>query len=103
MEMKSRPKFVDIRKSSRRDKKLMVVFDDGLVVHFGARGYGDFVAYSAKNRDLAEMKRNAYIARHGATENWTNPYTAATLSRYILWEKPTLRESIRFYRRKFRI
>jgi len=36
--------------------------------------------------------------RHKARENWQNPMSAGSLSRYILWNKPTLRASIADYK-----
>lgn len=100
-----------IEESTRPDKKLQAVFtDDGRhrterqrTVHFGARGYGDFIEYGKRSAALGAAKRAAYIARHGATETWTRPDTAATLSRYILWEKPSLRTAISSFRAKFRV
>lgn len=92
-----------IRPSSRQAKKYMAIFDDGTITHFGAHGYGDFITYSKKNKDLARQKRRAYIARHGATESWTDPRAASTLSRYILWEHPTLKKSIQAYTKRFKV
>ena len=42
-----------------------------------------------------EKRRQNYIKRHG-NEDWTrgNVESAAWLSRYILWETPSLREAI---------
>lgn len=77
---------IDIQKSWRPEKKLVAIFDSHPPVHFGARGYGNYLKYKAQDPALAESKRRAYIARHGATEDWTDPYAAGTLSRYILWE-----------------
>lgn len=96
-------KLVSVRRSTRPSKKLMAVFDDGAVVHFGARGYGDFTEYWRRDRQLARAKRAQYIARHGATESWTDPARASTLSRYILWERPTVHAAIAAYRRRFRV
>ena len=93
---------MQLQRSTRRDKKYMMIFDDGTVTHFGGRGCGDFIQYSRRSPALASAKRAAYIARHGATESWRDPMTAATLSRYILWEKPTLREALAAYKRRFR-
>jgi hypothetical protein len=90
-----------IQKSSRPSKKLMAIFDDGSRVHFGAAGYGDYTVYWKRDPALAKRKRAQYIARHGATESWTNPRTPATLSRYILWEKPTVPEAVRAYKTRF--
>jgi hypothetical protein len=89
-------KLLTIKKSTRKDKKLMATFDNGIITHFGATGYND---YTITNDD--ERKR-LYLIRHGA-EDWTNPTKASTLSRYILWNKKTLEESIKDYKTKFKI
>jgi len=39
--------------------------------------------------------------RHRTRENWNNPMSAGSLSRWILWNKPTLKASISDYKRKF--
>lgn len=111
---------VDIVPSTRPAKKLMAIFRGASgktrIVHFGARGYKDYTLYyrDAKARArknpkaavamwrAALRKRTQYIARHGATEKWTDPTTPATLARYILWNKPTVAESVATYRRTFR-
>jgi len=89
-------KLLSIKKSTRKDKKYTAYFDNGLVTHFGAKGYND---YTITNDD--ERKR-LYLIRHGK-EEWTNPTKASTLSRYILWNKKTLEESIKDYKRIFQI
>lgn len=93
-------KLIAVRKSDRPMKKYMAIFDSK-TVHFGARGYGDFIAWSRHDRQLARAKRAQYVARHGATESWDDPTRPATLSRYILWEKPTLRAAVASFRRRF--
>jgi len=90
-----------IAKSTRAAKKYMALFDDGSVTHFGGAGCGDYIRYSALDPVLARTKRAAYIARHGATETWTDPTTAATLSRFLLWEKPTLESAMRAFKKRF--
>ena len=64
-------------------------------IHFGASGMSDFT----KHKDPARKQR--YIARHAKHENWNDPTSAGALSRYILWGKPSLRESIADYKRRF--
>jgi len=91
-----------IKKSHRPDKKWDAVFlrPDGkeIVQPFGQRGYSDFT----KHKNVTRKQR--YIARHRRmNEDWTDPTRAGTLSRYILWNKPTLKASIRSYRRKFHV
>ena len=95
--------------SLQRHKKLRAVFDlgDGRrveTVNFGGRGCGDYIKYSALGPPgLAQAKRRAYIARHGATENWRDPMAPATLARYLLWERPTLLGAVLAYHKRFKI
>lgn len=90
--------------SPRRDKKLVATFEvDGraVSVHFGARAYQDYTTYWKTSQSVARRKREQYIRRHGATESWTDPTTPATLSRYVLWERPTVPAAIAAFRRRF--
>jgi hypothetical protein len=48
-------------------------------VYFGADGYNDFTL------SATEADRLNYIARHRVNENFEDPLTAGSLSRYILW------------------
>lgn len=96
-------KLLSIKPSTRQNKKYMATFSDGTVTHFGGKGCMDFIKYSKQSHALGDAKRSAYIKRHGAMESWRDPTTAATLSRYILWEKRTLESAIRAYKRRFRL
>jgi len=91
-----------IKKSHRPDKKWDAVFlrPDGTekVQPFGQRGYSDFT----KHKDATRKQR--YIARHKRMhEDWKDPTRAGTLSRFILWNKPTMAASVQSYRRMFRV
>jgi hypothetical protein len=81
--------------SPNPSKKYRAVFDNGKHIDFGASGYDDFTT------SKSESKKKAYIARHRVNEDWSDPYTAGTLSRYILWNKPTVADSIKDYKRRF--
>ena len=89
---------VYLAKSSRADKKYMV-YVDGKVTHFGATGYSDY----SKHKDPERKQR--YITRHQARENWTKSgiHTAGFWSRWLLWGEPTLQASIKAIERKFGI
>jgi len=76
--------------------KYVAVFDDGKHISFGALGYEDFISSGGDTR-----KKKNYLARHRKREDWNNPKTAGALSRWILWNKPTLEESIKNYIKKF--
>ena len=92
---------VIIKKSTIPKKKYTAIFYDGekkkKTIHFGASGYSDFL----KHKDEERKKR--YIDRHKARENWSDPMTAGALSRFILWNKPTLRASIADYKKRFNL
>lgn len=88
-------KLVSIKPSTRVDKKLMAEFDDGTITHFGQRGAGDFTQTGD------ESKKEAYLKRHRVNENWNDPKSAGALSRWILWNKPTISASIKDYKARF--
>ena len=65
--------------------------------HFGAAGYSDYT----KHKDAARKQR--YLIRHRRNENWQKFWSPGALSRYILWNKPTLQDSIRDYKKRFQL
>jgi len=73
--------------------KYVAVFDDRQV-KFGAVGYTDYT----KSHD--DERKRLYLIRH-RHENWNNPKTPGALSRWILWNKPTVAESIADYKHRF--
>lgn len=93
-------KLVKIVPSTNPKKKYDAVFrlDDGKekVVRFGAAGYTDYTL----SHD--EVKKQAYLARH-KSEDWNNPLTPGALSRWILWNKPTVRGSITDFKNRFNL
>jgi len=98
---------VRFQKSSKKDKKLSAIFSlpngKERIVHFGANGMMDYTKYYAQNPELAETRKNLYIQRHEQREDWNNPMTSGALSRWILWNKKSLRESIADYKRHFKL
>ena len=48
-------------------------------------------------------RKQLYLNRHKKRENWTNPNTAGFWSRWLLWNKPDIRESIKDIQEKFNI
>ena len=92
---------VIIKPSSNKNKKYMAILSSKegktKTIHFGSAGMSDFT----KNKDEARKKR--YLDRHRKRENWTVPDTAGSLSRWILWNKKTLRESISDYKKRFNL
>ena len=57
-------------------------------IHFGATGYDDYTTHK-------DPKRKAqYIARHKNNEDWSDPETAGFWARWLLWNKPSINDSI---------
>lgn len=104
---------VKLRRSPRSDKKWAVTFEDGGVVHFGAKGMSDYTFH--KN----PMRMRSYVDRHGGRvpktlmdetdprrvqkgmlgvrtstrERWgkSGLRTPGFWSRWLTWSVPTLR------------
>jgi predicted HTH transcriptional regulator len=98
---------VSITKSSAKNKKLTAVFfKDGKkvkTINFGSSPNKDFTIYSKEDKKLAQQKKDAYIKRHSVRENFNDPMTAGALSRWILWNKPTISASISDFLKRFKL
>ena len=75
--------------------KWVAEFDDGTHTRFGAVGYDDYTTGHDQDQRLR------YLTRHSKRENWNNPKSAGALSRWILWNLPTIEASLRDYKRRF--
>jgi hypothetical protein len=85
-----------ISKSDRKDKKLKAVIDGKKTVHFGASGYSDYTLHKDDDR------KDKYIQRHKKNENWNDIKTAGFYAKHILWNKPTIQESIKDINKKYK-
>lgn len=99
-------RLVSVSKSPAKGKKLMAVFEqDGKTLrrHFGAAGYDDYTThYKKRGKAYADARKALYVARHGR-EDWSVPTSPAALSRYILWDKPTVHASVGSFKRRFKL
>lgn len=88
--------YIRVSRSPRPGKK-WVARGDGFTVHFGALGYQDYT----QHKDAARMRR--YLTRHRARETWTRAgmATAGFWSRWLLWNRPSLRASAADLSRRF--
>lgn len=71
-------KNTDLLKSTRKDKKFMVISPEGKKVHFGQAGYQDFHNHKDPKRRANFKSRNAKWAD---ADKWT----PAHLSYNVLW------------------
>lgn len=88
-----------LENSDRDDKKYMVTLfyrkkgkwedevSKPVKVYFGDPDYEDFTIHKD------EKRKENYLKRHAATEDWSDPLTPGFWSRWLLWNKPTLQES----------
>ena len=101
-------KLLSIKPSERATKKYVATFCmcDGETkccdkerkrVHFGQKGSSTYIDHKD------DKKKDAYIARHKVNENFNNPLSSGSLSRYILWNKTTLSASIADFKKRFNL
>ena len=74
--------------SNRPAKRYMVQINDKLI-HFGSSQHSNFTIH----RD--EKRKQNYISRHKSNENWNDILTAGFWAKHLLWNKPTIRDSIK--------
>jgi len=88
-----------IKPSTKSDKKYMAIFYEGdkkvKTTHFGQAGADDYTI--TKNKE----QRDRYRTRHKKDLDTKDPTKAGYLSWFILWNKPTIKESIKDYKKRF--
>lgn len=87
-------------KSDKPNKKYYIITNNNKKVYFGQAGASDFTL-NKKN----EARKQLYINRHKNNENWTKSGidTAGFWSRWILWHKPTIKESYMDIKKRFNL
>jgi hypothetical protein len=98
----SKPHSVTFTPSEAKGKKLKARFFDKdgkkiLSVNFGSSDGRNFTDHKDE-----EIKKN-WIARHEVRGTFEEPMSASSLSRWILWNKPTITASIKDYKKRFNL
>ena len=93
-------KYVKIEKITEGSKKFKAIFYDEnkkkvKTTSFGAKGYDDYTIHKDDKR------KERYMNRHKKNEDWNDYTTAGSLSRFILWNKKTIGESVNDYIKRF--
>ena len=93
-------KLLRVVPSSNPEKKYDAVFEKETgrtkKVSFGQKGASDYLQHADKER------RERYLTRHSANENWNNPTTAGSLAKNLLWGPTTsLTRNLGIFKRKF--
>ena len=96
---------VDIKKSTRDDKRYMAIFTntDGSksTTHFGYANDNKTGSTFIDHKN--EKTKSAWIARHTVRGNFNNFKSASSLAKHILWNKTSLTASIQDYKKKFNL
>jgi len=92
----------ELSKSDREGKKYKVKInekDTTKTIHFGAKGMSDYT----KHKD--PKRKENYTARHAKRENWNKSGldTAGFWSKNLLWNKPTITDSIKDIEKRFNV
>ncbi len=77
--------------------KYFIMTKSGKHIYFGAVGYSDFTIHKDPDR------KQRYINRHEKNENWTKSCidSAGFWSRWLLWNKPTIKASYQDIKKRF--
>lgn len=86
-------------KSDRPDKKYYIITNDNKKIYFGQASASDFTIHKD------EARRQRYINRHTKNEskfwNKSGIDTPSFWSRFLLWEKPTIKQSYEYIKNKY--
>ena len=77
--------------------KYFIMTKSGKHIYFGAVGYSDFTIHKDPDR------KQRYINRHEKNENWTKSCidSAGFWSRWLLWNKPSIKSSYQDIKKRF--
>ena len=92
--------YVELKKATTQGKKYTAIFYDDdrkkiKTTHFGSAGMSDYT----KHKD--DERKQRYLARHRANEQWDDYMSSGACARWILWHKPTITASYNDYLKKF--
>ena len=110
-------------KSKSKNKKYTIVMEDDkrsgldksskgkpMKHRFGAKGYRDYTLINNKNskyylpnKEDREKVKRAYKSRHSGDKGLNNLHSPAELSMVLLWNKPTLKASIKDFEKKHKV
>ena len=89
------PRIVKLDKATDGKHKWVATFETGKTTKFGAAGYEDFTQHG----DL--KRKENYLKRHAKDLDTKDPTRAGYLSTFVLWNKPTIAESVKDFNRRF--
>jgi hypothetical protein len=85
-----------LKRSNRKNKRFVIDMGEHSH-HFGSDVGKTYIDHQD------DKKKENWIARHRLDKNWDNIHSGIYHSRYLLWTKPTLKQSIKDYEKKHNI
>jgi len=94
-------KLISVERTDGKPKAFKAVFlkDNGRTI---TTRFGTSSNFVLNPKTTAEDKKN-YLLRHKVREDWSNPTSAGSLSRHILWDSRSLTQNIRRFKIKFNL
>jgi hypothetical protein len=85
--------------ATNKAKRYQITTPEGKNIQFGSRAHENFTIHGD------EKRKTSYLKRHSKNENWTKSGidTAGYWSRWLLWNEPTIDESIKDIEKRFGI
>jgi len=94
-------------KSNKKNKKFVLDYM-GKRIHFGAKGYRDYTLMNDKESKFyepeelqRELVKFRYLKRHQGDK--LDEISPGALAYYLLWNKPTLKQSIKDFKKIYDI
>jgi hypothetical protein len=96
-------KFLKLQKATDQKHKYEAIFlnketNRQKTIKFGGYGYDDYTTF---DKSIREERKERYKKRH-QNDNLNDPLSPGALSMYILWNKPTIEESLKDYLKMFK-
>ena len=93
---------------SKKYRMLFYVLDDNKklkkIKHTDFGGVkADGTPYSDFTIHKDEARKDRYLIRHMKNEDWADFLSSGSLSRWILWNKPNIRDALKDYAKKFNL
>lgn len=92
----------EIKKSPKKEKRFMVFIEDEFknkkkTIHFGSKNGNTYLEHKDD-----KIKKN-WEARHKVREDWNDYFSAGFWSKWVLWNKKTLEDSLEDLEKRFKI
>lgn len=106
--MESEYKLLSFKRANDKKHKYKVELldmntDKKFSVKFGAYGMNDYTIYTKNNDPDKDKYKRQYLNRHRKNEDWKDIQTAGAWSRWVLWNKGNVDDSLLDMIKKFKI